>query len=73
MFLCHHYGGEPRGVVPFLAAALPPKFGLLKMLFLEHHSTARQQTMMEKGIITFVDSNLNKARPASNSLSRRAP
>ena len=28
-------------------------FGLLKIMFLEPHATTRQQTMMEKGIITF--------------------
>ena len=31
----------------------PPHFGLLKILFVEHHVTTRQQAMMEKGIITF--------------------
>ena len=36
-----------------LMAAFAFYFGLLKILFLEHHSTTRQQTMMEKGIITF--------------------
>ena len=36
-----------------LAAACAPHFSLLKILFLEHHATTRQQTMMEKGIITF--------------------
>ena len=30
-----------------------PYFGLLKIPFLEHHPTTRQQTMMENGIITF--------------------
>ena len=28
-------------------------FGLLQILFLEHHAMTRQQTIMEKGIITF--------------------
>ena len=32
---------------------LCPHFGLLKILLLKHHATTRQQTMMEKGIITF--------------------
>ena len=36
-----------------LTAACAPDFVSLKILFLEHHETTRQQTMMEKGIITF--------------------
>ena len=40
-------GGAMGGRAP------PPHFGLLKMLFLEHHATTRQKTMMEEGIITF--------------------
>ena len=30
-----------------------PRFGLLKVLFLEYHVTASQQTMMQKGTIKF--------------------
>ena len=30
-----------------------PHVGLLKILLLKHHATTKQQTMMEKGIITF--------------------
>ena len=41
----------PGGRAPLTdACALP--FRLLKILFLEHHSSTRQHTMMEKGIIT---------------------
>ena len=47
---------EARGAVPppngclcpRLTAACAPHFGLLKILFLEHHTTTRQQTVMEK-------------------------
>ena len=39
--------------VPSLRGAVPPHSALLKILFLEHHATTRQRTMMEKGIITF--------------------
>ena len=41
-----------RGAVPPLTAACAPHFGLLKILFLEHLVTTKQQAMMEKGIIT---------------------
>ena len=40
------------GLCP-LTYACAPHFSLLKRLFLEHHATTRQQTVMEKGIITF--------------------
>ena len=50
-------GGGQGGVVLLLTTAcapsLRPHFDLLKLLFLEHHATTRQQTMMEKGRITF--------------------
>ena len=32
---------------------LCPHFGLLEIMLLEHHATTRQQTLMEKEIITF--------------------
>ena len=35
-----------RALPPTSACA--PQFGLLKILFLKHHVTARQQAMMEK-------------------------
>ena len=41
------------GAVPPLTTDCAPHFGLLKLLFLEHHVRARQQTIMEKGIRTF--------------------
>ena len=44
---CRRYGGA-RGAVPPLTAACAPHFGLLKILFLEHYTTTRQQTVMEK-------------------------
>ena len=40
-------GGTP------IAAICAPHFGFLKMLVLKHHPPTRQQTMMEKGMITF--------------------
>ena len=42
-----------RGGVPPLTSACAPHFGFLKILFLEHYTTTRQQTMMDKEIITF--------------------
>ena len=45
------WGGQ-GGHVSLTATYAPPHFSLLKILFLEHHATTRQQTMMEKGIIT---------------------
>ena len=45
-------GGGAKGSVPF-KGRLCSHFGLLKILLLKHHVTTRQQTMMEKGIITF--------------------
>ena len=52
---CRRNGGtkEGQGAVPPLTAACVPHIGLLKVLFLEHHVTVRQQTMMVKVIITF--------------------
>ena len=51
------YGEEgSKGAMPLLATACAPLyFGLLKIPLMEHHVTARQQTIMimEKGIITF--------------------
>ena len=52
---CRRYGGgggagEP---CPPTKRLLVPHFGLLKQLHLEHHSKTRQQTMMEKGIINY--------------------
>ena len=41
-------GGGGRDAVPPLMAACAPIFGLLKILFLEHHTMTRQQTVMEK-------------------------
>ena len=40
-------GGEARPRAP------PPHFGVLKILFLEHNVTTRQQTMIEKEITMF--------------------
>ena len=52
---CRRYGGwelgEAGGLYP-LNGHLCPHFGLLKILLLEHHGMTRQQTMMEKEIIT---------------------
>ena len=42
---CRRYGRP----MPPLTAACAPHFGLLKILFLEHHVTTRPQTMMKKG------------------------
>ena len=50
---CRRYRGVGR-------EALPPDFGLLKILFLEHHVTTRKQTMMQKGMITFSPTYLTK-------------
>ena len=47
------YGGGGAGGRAPPNGCLCPHFGSLKMLFLEHHATTRQQPMMEKGIITF--------------------
>ena len=44
--------GGQRGLYPPYGR-LCPQVGLLKILLLKHHATTRQQTMMEKGIITF--------------------
>ena len=44
---CRRYGGA-RCAMPRQTAACAPNFGLLKILFLKHHITTRQQTMMEK-------------------------
>ena len=40
------------GAVPTLTTACAPHFGLFKIQFLKHYVTARQHTLMEKGIIT---------------------
>ena len=45
-------GVEHMGPYP-TNGRLCPHFGSLKILLLEHHATTRQQTMMEKEIITF--------------------
>ena len=45
-------GGGKKGPYP-PNGRLFPRFGLLKILLLKHHATTRQQTTMEKGIITF--------------------
>ena len=47
-----------RGAIP-PNGCLCPIFGLLKILFLEHHATTKQQPMMEKGIITFKHNSLS--------------
>ena len=39
---CRRYGAA-KGAVPPLTTACAPHFGVLKLLFLEHHVTARQQ------------------------------
>ena len=46
-------GGAGRAVPPLRLLVPPRQFGLLKTLFLKHHATTRQQTMMEEEIITF--------------------
>ena len=46
---CRRYGGGGQGG----RALVSPHFGLLKILFLEHHVTARQQTILKEGIIMF--------------------
>ena len=50
---CRRYGDARKGRAPLSTACAPPRFGLLKILFLEDQVAVRQQTMMEKGIITF--------------------
>ena len=45
--------GQGGAVPPLTAACAPLHFGLLKILFLKHHATTKQQTMIEKRIITF--------------------
>ena len=45
---CRRYGGQ-RSLALLTAAFAPsPHFNLLKILFLEHHVTTRQQTTMQK-------------------------
>ena len=44
---CRRYGGLNGCLCP------PPHFDLLKVLYLEHHITTRQQAMIVKVIITF--------------------
>ena len=47
--LCRRFGeGGVRDAVPPPNGRLCPHFGLLKILFLEHHTMTRQQTVMEK-------------------------
>ena len=48
---CRRYGGK-RGPYP-PNGRLCPHVSLLKILLLKHHATTRQQTMIEKGVITF--------------------
>ena len=43
---CRRYGGA-RGAVPPNGCMCPPIKGLLKILFVEHHSMLRQLTMIE--------------------------
>ena len=45
--------GEPKGAVPPLTTACAPPFRFTQNRFLEHHVTTRQQTIMEKGLMTF--------------------
>ena len=47
---CHRYGG--KGAVPPLTAACASPVWFTLILFLEHHVTTRQQTMIEEGLIT---------------------
>ena len=46
-------GGTIRGRAPLTAACALPHFNFLKILFLKHNVTTRQQTIKEKEIITF--------------------
>ena len=48
---CQRYGGA-RGAVPPITAGCASPFWFTQILFLEHHVTTRQQTMIEKGLIT---------------------
>ena len=48
--------------------SLAPYFGLLKILFLEHHATIRKPTMMQKGRITFNPTYLTKVTCISSIL-----
>ena len=48
---CRRYGGGKGPYPP--NGRLCPHFGLRKILLLKHYATTRQQTMMEKRIITF--------------------
>ena len=59
---CRRYGGASSAVSPLTTTCAPP-FRFTQNAFLEHHVTTRQQTMMEKGIITFKhDSRLKFSR-----------
>ena len=40
---CRRYGRGAGGRAPPQMTACAPHFGLLKLLFLEHHETTRQQ------------------------------
>ena len=53
---CRRYGG------------LALYFGLLKILFLQHHATIRKPTMMQKGLITFNPTYLTKVTYISSFL-----
>ena len=44
---CRRYEGARRIVLPLITACAP-LFDLLKILYLKHQVTAKQQTMMEK-------------------------
>ena len=57
---CRCYGGA---MPPQMAASPLFHLGLLKILFLEHHSMTRQHTKVEKGIITFKHSSPSPAQP----------
>ena len=51
-FQCRRYGG-PGGAVPTLMTTCAPHFWFTLNTSLEHHATARQLAITEKGIITF--------------------
>ena len=50
--------GGARGAVSHLTAACAPRFGLLKILFLEHHATTRQWHWRKMRVITFEHNSL---------------
>ena len=51
-------GGGGRGAVPPITVACTPPFRFIQNTVLEHHSMARQLTMMKKRIITFKHNSL---------------